>query len=113
MSAKYNSISPCDKSICEFFNQVDEIAKNAGMETRIAENSGDSLLEILRNGESIGTIDGMSASMNYQPYPEIFSVMDDITQARMRIPFASHPEAEALRLAELERLDQPGMEMTL
>lgn len=113
MVGKYDAINPRDESIREFFNRVDEIAINAGLATRIADNSSDSLLEILQDGESICIVDGMSANLLHNPYPVIYALMDDIAKARMEIPFISNPEAETLRMAALEQMNDSWLEMTL
>lgn len=73
MSKKYDSINPFDESVREYFNQLDDIVEKVGLQTQIAPNSKDSLLQILLDGECICTVDGQSGSAIYNPYPEIIA----------------------------------------
>lgn len=106
MSKKYDSINPFDESVREYFNLLDDMVGKVGLQTQIAPNSDDSLLQILMEGNCICTVDGQSGSTLYNPYPEIIALRQEFINARIRIPFVSDMELEEMRLkalAELER----------
>ena len=65
LNNKYDSISPCDKSICTFFNEVDDIVRDAGLKTRIRAGSEDNILEIVDGDTMIGMVDGLSAGISH------------------------------------------------
>lgn len=105
MSNKYDHIHPFDDSLREYFNLLDDMVGKVGLQTQIAPNSDDSLLQILLDGNCICTVDGQSGSSVYNPYPEILALRDEFMNARIRIPFVSDMELEKQRLAALAELE--------
>lgn len=105
MSNKYDHITPFDDSLREYFNLLDDMVGKVGLQTQIAPNSDDSLLQILLDGNCICTVDGQSGSSVYNPYPEILALRDEFMNARIRIPFVSDMELEKQRMEALAELE--------
>lgn len=113
MSTKYDSIFLCDDGMREYYNQIDELVSKVGLDTQIAPNSNDNLLQILKDGKCICTVGGQFRSALYNPHPEILALRDDIMDVGVRIPFVSDTELEEQRLEALEEPNQSEMEMIL
>lgn len=105
MSNKYDHINPFDDSLREYFNLLDDMVGKVGLQTQIAPNSDDGLLQILLDGNCICTVDGQSGSSVYNPYPEILALRDEFMNARIRIPFVSDMELEKQRLEALAEFE--------
>lgn len=106
MSNKYDSISPHDESFREYFNLLNDMVSEYGLETQIAPGSNDNILQILSDGNCICKVDGQSGNSLYSPHPKIFALVGEFSDARIRIPFVSDMECEAQRLALLAELDE-------